>query len=156
MYTICTYTASVLVEGTKNMIIVWMVLAVTGLIALVYNLNQLSCNMVQAHWFKIQWFVPYYVSNFTFFKLYLNTLKKPWTDSGIKGRCIWIDFSKLSLDLASFTKNLMIFHQRNTRMLYYQFYHHSCFLQSLQLTKSSVQVHLHQRQLYREFVKPLG
>lgn len=97
MYTICTYTASVLVEGTKNMIIVWMVLAVTGLIALVYNLKQLSCNMVQAHWFKIQWFVPYYVSNFTFFKLYLNTLKKPWTDSGIKGRCIWIDFSKLSL-----------------------------------------------------------
>ena len=49
----------------------------------------------------------FYLSNFTFFKLYLNTLKKPWSVSGINGRWTSTDLTKSSLDLASFTKNFI-------------------------------------------------
>ncbi len=66
---------SVLVAGIKNMIIVQTVLAVKGLIVLVWDLKQLSCNTDRIHSFYDLFL--YGAPNFTFFKLYLNTLKKP-------------------------------------------------------------------------------
>ena len=63
---------SVLVAVTKRMIIIRMVLAVRNLIVPVWDLKQLSYNMVHN-----SLFVPDQVLNFTFFKVYLNTLKKP-------------------------------------------------------------------------------
>jgi hypothetical protein len=50
----CRYMTSALVAVTEKMNIVQMVLVVTRLIALVYDLRQHFCNMVRAPKFKVQ------------------------------------------------------------------------------------------------------
>lgn len=109
MYMLCSYTTFALVVDIEKMNMIQMLLAVITTCALVRDLEQHSCSMARTYKFQVQWFVPYGVSNFIFFRLYLKTLKKPWSESGIIGRWILTDLTKLSLDLGSSTKNFIIF-----------------------------------------------